>query len=87
MVAALTLPTIIVIVFGVEELVMGVLEIIGGFSGGGIASFIRGAINLLIGVLLLSSPMTAALAVPLVFGLFLLLEGVALIVLAFRVRT
>jgi len=87
LVAALTLPTIIVIVFGVEGLVMGVLEIIGGFSGGGIASFIRGAINLLIGVLLLSSPMTAALAVPLVFGLFLLLEGVALIVLAFRVRT
>jgi uncharacterized membrane protein HdeD (DUF308 family) len=87
LVAALTLPTIIVIVFGVEGLVMGVLEIIGGFSGGGIASFIRGAINLLIGVLLLSSPMTAALAVPLVFGLFLLVEGVALIVLAFRVRT
>jgi uncharacterized membrane protein HdeD (DUF308 family) len=87
LVAALTLPTIIVIVFGIEGLVMGVLEIIGGFSGGGIASFIRGAINLLIGLLLLSSPMTAALAVPLVFGLFLLLEGVALIVLAFRVRT
>jgi uncharacterized membrane protein HdeD (DUF308 family) len=87
LVAALTLPTIIVIVFGVEGLVMGVLEIIGGFSGGGIASFIRGAINLLIGLLLLSSPMTAALAVPLVFGLFLLVEGVALIVLAFRVRT
>ena len=87
LVAALTLPTMIVIIFGVEGLVMGVLEIIGGFAGGGIGSFIRGAFNFVIGLLLLSSPMTAALAVPLVFGVLLLVEGVALIILAFRVRT
>ena len=87
LVAALTLPTMIVVIFGVEGLVMGILEIIGGFAGGGIASFIRGAFNLVIGLLLLSAPMAAALAVPLVFGVLLRVEGVALIVLAFRVRT
>jgi len=87
LVAALTLPTMIVVIFGGEGLVMGILEIIGGFAGGGIASFIRGAFNLVIGLLLLSAPMAAALAVPLVFGVLLLVEGVALIVLAFRVRT
>ena len=86
-VAALTLPTVIVIVFGIEGLVMGILEFIGGFSGGGIASFIRGAINLIISLLLLSSPLTAALAVPLVFGLILFVEGVSLIIVAFRLRT
>jgi len=43
-------------------------------------------INLLIGLLLLSSPMTAALAVPFVFGIILLIEGVGLIIWAFRVR-
>jgi uncharacterized membrane protein HdeD (DUF308 family) len=86
LVAALTLPTMIVIIFGVEGLVMGVLEIIGGFAGGGIGSFIRGAFNFVIGLLLLSSPMTAGLAVPLVFGALLLVEGAALIILAFRVR-
>jgi uncharacterized membrane protein HdeD (DUF308 family) len=31
--AVLTVPTAIVIVFGIEGLVMGVLELIGGFSG------------------------------------------------------
>jgi uncharacterized membrane protein HdeD (DUF308 family) len=87
LVAALTVPTVIVIVFGVEGLVMGILELIGGFSGGGIGSFIRGAINLLIGVLLLSAPMAAALAVPFVFGILLLVQGVALTALAFRVRS
>ena len=86
LVAALTVPTVIVIVFGVEGLIMGVLEIIGGFSGGGIGSFIRGAFNLLIGILLLSSPMTAALAVPFVFGILLLVQGGGLLALALRVR-
>ena len=86
LVAALTVPTVIVIVFGVEGLIMGVLEIIGGFSGGGLGSFIRGAINLLIGILLLSSPMAAALAVPFVFGILLLVQGCGLMALALRVR-
>ena len=84
--AAMVLPTTLVIYLGVLGLVIGVLEIIGGFMGGGIGSFILGVINLLIGLLLLSSPMTAALAIPLVFGVLLLIEGVALIIWAFRVR-
>ena len=65
---------------------MGVLEIIAAFKGGGIGSFILGVIYLLVGLLLLGSPMAAALAVPLVFGVLLLVQGVALIVWAFRVR-
>lgn len=84
--AALTVPTVIVIILGVEGLIMGVLEIIAGFKGGGIGSFILGVIYLLVGLLLLASPMAAALAVPLVFGVLLLVQGVALIVWAFRVR-
>jgi uncharacterized membrane protein HdeD (DUF308 family) len=84
--AALTVPTVIVIVLGVQGLIMGVLDIIGGFTGGGIGSFFLGVINLLIGLLLLGSPLTAALAVPLVFGVLLLIQGVALIILAFRIR-
>jgi uncharacterized membrane protein HdeD (DUF308 family) len=65
---------------------MGALEIGGGLAGGGIGSFIRGAINLLIGILLLSAPMAAALAVPFVFAVLLLVQGIALIALAFRLR-
>jgi uncharacterized membrane protein HdeD (DUF308 family) len=84
--AALTVPTVIVIVLGVQGLVMGAFEIVGGFTGGGIGSFILGVINVLIGMLLLSSPVTAALAVPLVFGVLLLVQGVGLIIWAFRAR-
>jgi uncharacterized membrane protein HdeD (DUF308 family) len=84
--AALTVPAVLVILLGVGGLIMGACEIVGAFRGGGIGSFILGAINVLIGLLLLSSPVAAALAVPFVFGVLLLIEGVALIVLAFRTK-
>jgi uncharacterized membrane protein HdeD (DUF308 family) len=86
LIAALTVPTILVVILGVQGLVMGVIEIIGGFKGGGVGSFVLGAVNVLVGLLLLGSPVAAALAVPLVFGVLLLIQGVASIVLAFRVR-
>jgi uncharacterized membrane protein HdeD (DUF308 family) len=66
---------------------MGGLQFIGGFKGGGIGSLILGAINVLVGLLLLGSPAAAALAVPLVFGVLLLIQGVGSIIWAFRVRT
>jgi uncharacterized membrane protein HdeD (DUF308 family) len=86
LIAALTVPTVIVIILGIQGLIIGVLEIISGFRGGGFGSFVLGVINLFIGLLLLSSPIAAALAVPIVFGVLLLIEGVALIFLAFRLR-
>jgi uncharacterized membrane protein HdeD (DUF308 family) len=86
LIAALTVPTILVVILGVQGLVMGVIEIIGGFKGGGVGSFILGVVNVLVGLLLLGSPVAAALAVPLVFGVLLLIQGVASIVLALRVR-
>ena len=84
--AALTVPTVLVIVLGVQGLVMGTIEIIAGLNGGGIGSFILGAVSVLVGLLLLGSPLAAAIAVPLVFGVLLLVQGVASIVLAFRVH-
>ena len=84
--AAIAVPTTIVIILGVQGLIMGALEIISAFRGAGIGSFILGAFYVLIGLLLLGSPIAAALSVPLVFGVLLLVEGIALVVLAFRVR-
>jgi hypothetical protein len=77
---------VIVIVLGVQGLVMGALQTIGGFKGGGIGPFILGAINVLVGILLLGSLIAAALAVPIVFGVLLLIQGAGLIMLAFRAR-
>jgi uncharacterized membrane protein HdeD (DUF308 family) len=86
MIAAIMIPTVLVIVLGVQGLVMGILEIIEGFRGGGAWSFILGVVNILVGLLLLGRPMAAALAVPLVLGILLLVQGLALLFWAFRVR-
>src|SRR6266567_1158895 len=56
------------------------IGIIGIFTGGGIGSFLMGVLYVLVGLLLLGSPIAAALAVPLVFGVLLLVQGVALVV-------
>ena len=59
--AAVLLPATLVIYLGVLGIVMGIFGIIGGFAGGGIGSLIFGVLNLLIGILLLSSPAAATL--------------------------
>jgi uncharacterized membrane protein HdeD (DUF308 family) len=87
LIAALTVPTVLVVILGVQGLLIGALQIISGFKGGGLGPFMLGAINILIGILLLGSPIAAALAVPVVFGVLLLIQGAGLIILAFRVRT
>jgi uncharacterized membrane protein HdeD (DUF308 family) len=85
-VAALTVPTALVIILGIQGFFVGVLEIIGGLKGGGIGSFILGTINVLVGLLLLGSPVAATLAIPLVFGVLLLIQGVGSIILTLRAR-
>jgi uncharacterized membrane protein HdeD (DUF308 family) len=84
--AALTVPTVIVILLGVQGVIMGAIEIVCGLKGGGLGPLILGVIYALLGLLLLGSPIAAALALPFVFGVLLLVQGVALVVLAFRLR-
>ncbi|GFO80492.1 DUF308 domain-containing protein [Methyloceanibacter sp.] len=84
--SAVVLPAAIVVWLGVLGVVIGIAAIIGAFTGGGIGSFIFGLVNLVIGAILLFNPLPAALAVPLVFGILLLIQGVILIVYAFKVR-
>jgi hypothetical protein len=79
-------PATIVIILGVQGLIMGVLDVIGGFQGGGSRSFLLGVLNIVIGAVLLASPLLAALSLPLVFGILLLIQGVGLILLAFRMH-
>jgi uncharacterized membrane protein HdeD (DUF308 family) len=77
----------LVLSLGVIALTIGMLEIIGGWTGGGIAPFVLGVINLLIGFLLLDPPLLMAVQAPLAFGALLLVQGVALLILAFRTRS
>jgi uncharacterized membrane protein HdeD (DUF308 family) len=76
--AAITLPTGLVIILGVQGRGYGGAGHCRRIQGGGLGSFILGAINVLIGAVLLGAPLAAVLAVPVVFGVLLLIQGVAL---------
>ena len=76
----------LVVSLGVMALTIGVLEIAAGWTGGGIVSLILGVVNLLIGFLLLEPSVMAAVDASLAFGALLLVQSVALLVLAFRFR-
>jgi uncharacterized membrane protein HdeD (DUF308 family) len=84
--AGLTVPTVVVFV-GAQGLIMGAIEIVSGFLGGGIKSFLPGVIYLLAALFLLSSPIAPVLQTPLVFSVLLLVQGVLLTILAIRART
>jgi len=87
LITALAIPTAVVVYLGGLAIIKNKIGIIGGLSGGGFGSFLLGLASLIIGILLLGSPLTTAIAVPFVFGIILLIEGVLLIVWAFRVRS
>jgi uncharacterized membrane protein HdeD (DUF308 family) len=84
--AAFTVSTAIIIVLGVQGLIIGAIEIIAGFMGAGMSSFIPGAIDLLAALFLLGSPIAAVPEMPPVFGVLFLMQGVVLTVFAFRAR-
>jgi len=85
--AALTVPTGIVIVLGVQGLIIGAIEIVSGFLGGGLRSFIPGVIYLLAGLFLLSAPIAPVLETPLAFSVLFLAQGAVLTILPLRART
>ena len=86
LVAALIMPTAIVVALGVQSLVTGALEIAVGIIGAAAASFILGSVYALAGLLLLGSLHAAVLAAPVAFGALFLLQGAALTLFAFRSR-
>lgn len=84
--AALLVPTVLIIILAVQGLIMGVISLIQAFKGDGWGTGISGAVNILFGIILLSSPLMAAWILPVVLGIFGIISGIGLIIFAFRVR-
>src|SRR5271169_5654945 len=74
--AALASPTMVLVVFGGQGLILGLLEIIDGFMGIRIGPFIVGLINALIALLLLCSSMAPAPMLWIIFGVLLMVQDI-----------
>jgi uncharacterized membrane protein HdeD (DUF308 family) len=80
------LPPVMVVYMGVSGLVIGVVGLITAFRGGGWAAGILGALSILFGLILLFSPLVAALTLPWIYGILGIAGGIAAIFAAFRQR-
>lgn len=80
------LPAILVTFMGISGLFIGVIGLIGAFSGGGWAAGILAAISLFFGILLIGSPFIAGLALPWVYGVMAVAGGILTVIAAFRQR-
>ena len=75
-----------VIILGIQGVIMGVLGLIESFQGAGWGPGVLGAVSIIIGVLLLGSPLGYALVLPWVIGSFAVVGGIFSIIMAFRLR-
>jgi uncharacterized membrane protein HdeD (DUF308 family) len=84
--AAITIPTILVIIMGIIGVLIGGVYAYEALTGAGWGAGILAAISLILGLILLSSPLLSAMALPFIFGVWLLVGGIAAIGGAFRLR-
>jgi len=82
-----TMGFAIVLVLGIQGIIMGIMGLIAAFQGGGWGAGILGVISIVIGFLLLGNMWSAALVLPWVIGMFLIIGGIFAIVASFRLRS
>lgn len=84
--SAILLPTIYVAILGVTGIVFGAIQIYQGLKGAGWGALALGAVNIILGLMLLMNPLAGAVVLPFVFGIFAIAGGIAAIIAAFRNR-
>jgi uncharacterized membrane protein HdeD (DUF308 family) len=87
LVSAGLLPLVYVVILGVTALISGGVNIYYGATGAGASRVVLGVFDGLVGLLLLAAPYQAALAVPYVLGILLVIGGVALATASFSLRS
>ena len=80
------LPAVLVVVMGVNGLIMGVMGLIAAFSGAGWGAGVLSVLSIIIGILLLGSPVVTGMTLPWVFGIFAIVGGILAVFGAFQQR-
>jgi uncharacterized membrane protein HdeD (DUF308 family) len=81
---AVTVSTAFIIVLGIQGIIIGVVEIVQAFQGGGWGIGILGGVSIVIGIWLLSNALWAAAVLPWVLGIMAIIGGIVAIIYAFK---
>ena len=84
--SAVVVPTVLVLYLGAYGIVIGLIHLVEAARGGGWGLGVLGVLGIVLGALLLLSPVAAALALPWVLGVLALAGGILAIVGSFSIR-
>lgn len=84
--ATLVFGVAAVIILGIQGIIMGVIDLVESFQGAGWGPGVLGVVSIIIGFMLVGSPLGYALMLPWVIGSFAIVGGIFLIIMAFRLR-
>ena len=79
-------PLTFVIILGIEGIIIGIVDIVKAFKGGGWGIGLLGVLSIILGGWLLGNRFAATLAAPWAFGILAIAFGIAAIVAAFRYK-
>ena len=81
-----TVAVAFTVVLGIQGIIIGIVEIIQAFQGGGWGIGILGALSVIIGAWLLLNAWAAAAVLPWVLGILAIIGGIFAIIMAFRLK-
>ncbi len=85
--SSILLPATLVIVLGVQGILVGLIYLIRAFSGAGWGAGLMGVIDIIFGIVLLGSPIMAALLFPFVMGGLFVVGGLIYAIMSFSLRS
>jgi len=86
LISMILLPRVLIIVFGIVGILMGLVALIQGVSGRSRWRLVLALLNILIGIFLLTHPLTTALVLPPLIGIAATIAGLLLLTAALRMR-
>jgi uncharacterized membrane protein HdeD (DUF308 family) len=88
LISALTIPTLIILLLGIQGVIVGIIALIMAFKGGGWGTGILGAISIIFGLILMANFTAPGMVVTLVWvaAIFAIIGGISQLVVAFQRR-
>jgi uncharacterized membrane protein HdeD (DUF308 family) len=84
--STLLVPGTLVIFLGIEGIIIGLLNIIQAFQGGGWGIGILGILSIVFGLVLVANPLLGGLTLAFLMGILGIVGGIVAIIYAFRIR-
>ena len=81
-----TVATAFIVVLGIQGIIIGIVELIQAFQGGGWGIGILGALSVIIGIWLLANAWAAAAVLPWVLGILAIIGGIFAVIMAFKLK-